>query len=225
MLSACSSSVNEPEIDTSAGIIAFTAEASRADDSQPAIDAFDVWATRHDPDGTVELATIFNATTVSYDNDTKAWTYSGGDRYWLPGLAFNFRALYPAGLSRVTFNSANGENSALTVSEIVPTETPSFMAATDRREISPTTTTQPVVQLTFHQLLSRISFRGSSNEQQLGVDRRVILEYAAVYGIADRGSWSSEGFKPADGNLGTWTPSAPTGSSEQPLFKVDYPDG
>lgn len=225
LLSSCSSAADEPQIEAPAGTIAFRADASRADDSRPAIEAFDVWATMHDPDGVVELSTIFNATKVSYDSDAKAWTYSGGDRYWLPGLAFNFRALYPTGLSGVTFSEGNGENSALTVSEVVPAATPSFMAATDRREVAPQTTNQPTVQLTFHQLLSRISFRGSSNEQQLGADRRVILEYAAVYGIADRGSWSSEGFNPAEENFGTWTPSATAGSSEQPLFKVEYPNG
>lgn len=225
LLAACSSAADEPQIEAPAGAITFRTDASRADDSRPAIEAFDVWATMHDTEGVVELSTIFNATTVSYDSDAKAWTYSGGDRYWFHGLAYNFRALYPSGLSGVSFNAANGENSALTVSEIVPAATPSFMAATDRREVALQATTQPAVQLTFHQLLSRISFRGSSNEQQLGADRRVILEYAAVYGIADRGSWSSEGFNPDDGNLGTWTPSSPAGSADQPLFKVVYPDG
>lgn len=179
----------------------------------------------HDVDNTSDLTTIFDATTVAYDSQLGAWTYTDGDRYWYPGMAFNFRALYPAGLEGVTFTAADGENASLAVAEIIPAETPSFMAATDRREVASGSNSQAAVQLTFRQLLSRVSFTGSSSEDQLGEGRRVILEYAAVYGIADRGAWDGSGFDPDNDNLGTWTPGDPTGSSDEPLFSVEFPDG
>ncbi len=230
LLTACSTSGDEPQPAPEA--IRFDGNlgtASRAGDADlPELNSFDVWATMHDPADAANITTIFDATTVSW-KDNGSWFYDGEDRYWYPGMAYNFRAISPAGTEGVTFTSADGEGAALRIDGYTPQKHIALRAATDRRECpinsANSTSAQLPVKLSFYNLLSRISFRGRSDEASLGEGRRVIVDAAAVYGIAERGSWDGAGFNPEAGALGTWTVEEPAGSSAEPLFRVEYPDG
>lgn len=230
LLAACSVSGDEPQPATDA--IRFDGSLgtdSRADGADlPELYSFDVWATMHDPAGAAaDITTIFDSTTVSYGDGS--WSYDGEDRYWYPGMAYNFRAISPAGTEGVTFTPDDGEHAVLRIEGYTPQKNATLRAATDRRECpidaASSATARLPVKLYFYNLLSRISFRGSSDEASLGQGRRVIVDAAAVYGIAARGSWDGTGFDPDAGTMGTWTVEGPAGSSAEPLFRVEFPGG
>lgn len=185
--------------------------------------AFKVWATMHSVEGGSDVAKVFDATTVTSDGEN--WSYEGDVQYWFPLQTYNFRAIWPAAVEGVTFEAADGERAALTVKDFDVRSGIDLMFASDRREIGVARNPdddedkEPAVALKFQHLLSRISFRGRSDESYLGKGRRVIVTSAAIYGVAATGTWN--GYE----GVGHWTAGNPTGTADEPLYKVEFPNG
>lgn len=229
-LAACGESdIPEPAVEHGGPIAlsGYVAGGSRATVSSTeftkAGSAFKVWATMHSVEGGSDVAKVFDATTVT--SDGKDWSYDGDVQYWFPLQTYNFRAIWPADVEGVNFDVSNGERATLTVKDFDVRSGQDLLFASDRREIGVARDpddkedVEPAVALKFQHLLSRISFRGRSDESYLGKGRRVIVTSAAIYGVAATGTWS--GYE----GVGEWTPGAPTGTAEEPLYKVEFPDG
>lgn len=177
--------------------------------------SFKVWATMHSADNAAGVSTVFDAQEIVSDGKG-FWNYDG-EEYWWPLMVYNFRALYPASVEGVSFSAAQGENASISVKNFDATGGVDLMAASDRRETGVGGKDELPVSLKFNHLLSRVSFRGRSDESRLGRGRRVIVTSASIYGVAAKGDWS--------GATGSWTATNPTGSAEHPVYKVEYPDG
>ena len=179
--------------------------------------AFKVWASMHSVDnGGADVSTVFDGKKVTSDG-AGVWSYDEV-QYWFPLQAYNFRAVWPAAVEGVTFSSAGGENASVTVKDFDVKSGYDLMFASDRREIG-TAGEETAVALKFQHLLTRITFRGRSDETYLGRGRRVIVTSAAIYGVATTGTWTGSV------STGSWTPGSPAGTADAPVYKVEYPDG
>ena len=221
-LAGCGSQGDEPDSEPGSPLCfsASVGDESRApvaaSDFSAAGSAFRVWATLHSVDNGSDVTTVFDGTEVTSDGKG-VWSYDGV-QYWFPMQTYNFRAIWPASAEGVTFAPAAGENASLAVKDFDVRSGIDLMAASDRREIAKAGE-EAAVALKFRHLLTRVSFRGRSDESLLGRGRRVILLSAAIYGVAVTGTWTG-----SDGK-GAWTPGSPAGSAEVPVYKVEFPDG
>lgn len=219
MLAGCSSAaVEEPDMPHGDMPVTFSAAAAQSRAGATAATfttpgaAFRVWGVFYDPtkDGAVM---VFDGRQVTRGED--AWSYDG-EEYWMRGFTYDFRALYPAGLTnaaQASYNVGSGANSSLCVEGFVADGT-DLMAASDRRMVlSGNTSPQPVVDLKFRHLLSRVNFVGKTDDRYLGADgkpdsdvRTLRILGFKISGVANKGNWSGATFR-ADGSaLGEWTP-------------------
>lgn len=184
--------------------------------------AFKVWGIYYKSNtGSGSASLVFDGTTVTKKGT--AWTYDD-PRYWTPGFAYNFRAIYPAATTNVALANQNGrDNAYLTVSGFDATSGIDLLAASSGRILcNSAKDVMPPVQFRFRHLLSRVAFVGRSDEKHLGQGRQIIIDEAKLYGIHTSGNWSGENA------ANPWTVSGTATNPDNTPYvvtKATYPDG
>ena len=181
---------------------------------------YTVWGHCKENTGSGSTELLFDHEPIKYDADTKKWDYTTAERYWNIGNTYHFHALYPTPdklTGKVTYNSIKPSSGALSITgfDVVPQngqqEKVDLLYAGNTAINITTTNDIPRngVSLGFNHLLSRIVFVGRSDEKDLGIGRRVIIDSATLYGIHTTGDWSSE---TVTGNtpFGSWKPTGST---------------
>lgn len=215
-LAACSSStVDEPDGGRLPLTFKVSAAESRAAATKSTFEAegcaFNVWGLFYNPSDGTGTFPVFDARTVTLSSGI--WSYDN-EEYWMPGFTYEFRALYPAVLpegATVVYTSGSGANSHLAVNDFTARGT-DLMSASDRRMVLADGSTQPAVDLKFRHLLSRVTFKGRSDDRYLGSDgkpdadaRKVKVKSFKITGISDSGSWDGTAFSADGSSLGGWT--------------------
>lgn len=144
-LAACTSEVTDEALPGGASPITFrTAEVTKAvvtgfNDG----DAFSVWG------GYDGATSVFNNETVTYNGT--AWTYTGGDRYWVFDKTYDFYAVYPAGVGSC---DADG---TITVSDFDSSKGDDLMTADNTDITYKTGDPTYAVSFTFRHELARVN--------------------------------------------------------------------
>lgn len=227
-LAACSSStVDEPDEEQMPLTFKVSASDSRAMATKTTFEtdgcAFNVWGLFYNPFGGTGVFPIFDARTVTLNSGV--WSYKN-EEYWMPGFTYEFRALYPATLpdgATVAYTTGTGANSHISVSNFTARGT-DLMSASDQRIVLADGSTQPAVDLKFRHLLSRVTFKGRSDDRYLGADgkpdataRKIKVTSFKVSGIADIGTWDGTNFAADGSNLGGWTRGEQTATYTAPI--------
>lgn len=211
LLGSCVSTSDEPASADIRSEMRFgvKSENSRAvvDDATFATDgtAFDVWGSfGENNDSPSQSIILTKEAVVRSEGD---WKYVHL-QYWLPKFAYNFQAIYPSSVSSdVKFEAATRR---LTVENFDSSKSVDLMAASVSVDAATTATyedpavTPAPVDLRFSHLLSRVTFRGYSDEKLLGTGRRIVVTKIAVGGFASKGDVTVDG---ATGTA-TWTADA-----------------
>lgn len=164
---------------------------------------FDVWGqmVRTQPTGGTRIK-VFDGVTVT--RTATDWTYDN-PQYWFPGFTYDFKAIYSAGENLTT---TYGDDGSLTVSNFDGTKGIDLLLANETRicpeAVAGGTTPMGTVDLKFRHQLSRVTFRGYSDEKLLGTGRRIVVTKIAVGGFASKGDVTVDG---ATGTA-TWTTDA-----------------
>ena len=157
-LAACTSEVTDEDLQGDASPIAFrTAEVTKAVvENFTSGDAFSVWG-GYDNDATG----VFNNETVSYNGT--AWTYTGGDRYWVFDKTYDFYAVYPTTVDAevetdgtITINNFNSsdidlmtaDNTGIKYAEGATTEAVSFTFRHELARVNIVVQVDPEVEVT-----------------------------------------------------------------------------
>ena len=153
---------------------------------------YTVWGHCKENTGSGSTELLFDHEPIKYDADTKKWDYTTAERYWNIGNTYHFHALYPTPdklTGKVTYNSIKPSSGALSITgfDVVPQngqqEKVDLLYAGNTAINITTTNDIPRngVSLGFNHLLSRIVFVGRSDEKDLGIGRRVIIDSATLY--------------------------------------------
>lgn len=216
LLGACASIDDEPKAPVSGLAMQFDVETanSRAVASDETFEtdgtAFKVWGSFGGGSGNAAPAIVFSGETVT--RNSGKWTYSN-TQYWLPGFEYDFNAIYPA--SAAGDATYDHDNNSITLTGLDSTKGIDLMAAYSNVDAATTATYQDPdvnpapVDMRFSHLLSRITFRGYSDEKLLGTGRRIVVTKISIGGFSSNGdvkiSKISDGVVTSD-----WTPATPT---------------
>ena len=191
-LAACTSEMTDEDLPAAASPIAFrTAEVTKAVVTGFSNgDAFSVWG------GYDGATSVFNNETVTYNGT--AWTYMGGDRYWVFDKTYDFYAVYP---TEVGSCDAQG---TITVSDFDCSKGVDLMTAEETgisyKEGDPT----EAVSFTFRHELARVNIVVQVDPQVSVTDLSATLEGFHDVGTLTRttagASWDLDS-RIADGKL------------------------
>lgn len=156
----------------------------------------------------------FDGTEVTYKSGV--WTYDDA-RYWFPGHTYDFTAVYPATLN-ASVDDASGKVKVVDFKA----DGTDVLAATHHRDC--VAGAQDKVAFDFRHLLSRVTFKGRSDDRYLGADgkpdanaRKIKVLSFKVSGISDTGTWDGTNFAADGSNLGGWTRGEQTATYTAPI--------
>ena len=180
--------------------------------------------------GSTSVNVIFNGDNVSYDPESKEWSYANV-RYWLPDEEHSFVAVHPAGATGISDTQYSG--STLSFNLTLPADyrsNPDLLVAAHRRmyeELSSPFEKDPqaYVRFSFNHVMSRINFK-VKNE---GAAQEVKIKKIELQGINRTGTFTvtpaplSSGGDRTDDHISSWTGIANKGDLIAAL-DVNIPD-
>ena len=163
-MSACNKGAGTPEDSTPEGLpISFNAGEASTKAGTATLDdikasGFKVWGwltSLAHPDGI--HAFDQTGTSVTYDSDNSAWTYSPV-RYWMNGI-YDFAAVYPSTVTAAYGSSDNSEQPALTVTDFDVTGQDDLMVALNTDVDGSQRASNNPIRLNFRHLLTKINLK------------------------------------------------------------------
>lgn len=208
LLQGCASSSSEPDGERKP--VTFTAVTTDGNSSRAAIgkdefaaagSAFKVWGTMRNDATATQPIIEFDG--VNVESNGSQWLYNDL-RYWFPGFYYSFRAVYPSGLTGVTFQTGTSTaTDRLDIAGFDATSGRDILAASHTRQAS--LSGNDAVQLQFRHLLARIDIKASIDNAI--DDKSITITSVRFIGFTTSGDWS--GLDLESSPTGKWTLTTP----------------